>query len=450
MTDTVGMSGTAAPNVSGVNNALPSYTDPYNSYTARSTGSVGYGSDILILRHQAAETFPESGVSDKTMIDCSGSGVNNYVPDNAFGGTYSSTGKPALFLLALDKSAGTAWTAAGESPNYYKISLPIDAALSGSKATGLINFQPTFGNAAEVTQVYMGDLHGNLWKLNFSLHGSTEWSMDKLSAYNKGTIASPQPYPLYIAQTGASTPVRQPISMAPSVVAGPLVGGIRTTYIAFATGKYLETSDNTTTGSNSLYVIYDNGSTAADNSPAAASVISGRSRLQSGSIDATTGAVTVPAFNWGRATSDTDATQRSGWMIDFIPGTGERVVNSATVAGDNLIFGSLIPVTTTAAGPCVPAGGGGKAYVVNIDSGQGKATNSTVGLLGEPLVLEIISAATYTNSTTTGRRVKTIVRQMVQQGSSGVTASETVTNTLATGRLSWRQINNYQDRKNAS
>lgn len=73
-TNTVGLTGagTAAPNVSGANNAVPSYTDPYNSYTPRSTGSVGYGSDILILRHQAAETFPESGVSDKTMIDCLG------------------------------------------------------------------------------------------------------------------------------------------------------------------------------------------------------------------------------------------------------------------------------------------------------------------------------------------------------------------------------------------
>jgi len=72
--NTVGLSGagTAAPNVSGVNNALPSYTDPYNSYTTRTTGSVGYGSDILILRYQAAETFPESGESDKTMIDCLG------------------------------------------------------------------------------------------------------------------------------------------------------------------------------------------------------------------------------------------------------------------------------------------------------------------------------------------------------------------------------------------
>jgi len=58
--------------VSGVNNAFASYTDPYNSWTARAAGSVGYGSDILILRHQAAETFPDSSVSDRTMIDCSG------------------------------------------------------------------------------------------------------------------------------------------------------------------------------------------------------------------------------------------------------------------------------------------------------------------------------------------------------------------------------------------
>ncbi len=73
-TNTAGLAGagTVAPNVSGVNNAVPSYTDPYNSYTTRSTGSVGYGSDILILRYQAAETFPGSGVSDKTMIDCLG------------------------------------------------------------------------------------------------------------------------------------------------------------------------------------------------------------------------------------------------------------------------------------------------------------------------------------------------------------------------------------------
>jgi len=60
-----------APAVSGFNNASPSYTDPYNTATARTAG-IGYGSDVLILRSQASETFPGSGVADNTMIDCTG------------------------------------------------------------------------------------------------------------------------------------------------------------------------------------------------------------------------------------------------------------------------------------------------------------------------------------------------------------------------------------------
>lgn len=71
-TSTAGTTNNPPPNVSGFSNAVASYTDPYNSYTRRSAGSTGYGSDILILRYQTAETYPGSGVSDKTMIDCSG------------------------------------------------------------------------------------------------------------------------------------------------------------------------------------------------------------------------------------------------------------------------------------------------------------------------------------------------------------------------------------------
>ena len=62
----------ADPDVAGFNNAIPSATDPYNTATARTAGTVGYGSDILILRYQASELFPDSPVSDKAMIDCSG------------------------------------------------------------------------------------------------------------------------------------------------------------------------------------------------------------------------------------------------------------------------------------------------------------------------------------------------------------------------------------------
>ncbi|WP_394787635.1 PilW family protein [Rhodoferax sp.] len=60
-----------APNIFGFNNAAVSSSDPLNSSVARPTGSVD-GSDVLILRYQAGETFPGSATSDKTMIDCAG------------------------------------------------------------------------------------------------------------------------------------------------------------------------------------------------------------------------------------------------------------------------------------------------------------------------------------------------------------------------------------------
>lgn len=63
---------TAAPNVFGFNNALMDAAAPLGTPTARTVSEVGYGSDILILRYQASETFPGSGVSDGSMIDCAG------------------------------------------------------------------------------------------------------------------------------------------------------------------------------------------------------------------------------------------------------------------------------------------------------------------------------------------------------------------------------------------
>lgn len=89
------------PNVSGFNNALPSATAPFNTATTRAEGSVGYGSDVLILRYQASETFPGSGVSDKTMIDCAG-GTSPSIPadrDDRMASAFFvaiSQGEPAL------------------------------------------------------------------------------------------------------------------------------------------------------------------------------------------------------------------------------------------------------------------------------------------------------------------------------------------------------------------
>lgn len=372
------------------------------------------------------------------------SGVNNYVADGA--GLFSSTGNPALFLLALDKPVGAAWTAMGSTPNYYKIVLPIDSTLSTTMATGLINFRPIFGTQGEVTQIFMGDLHGKLWKLDFSLRDTSQWQMGKLSSFNRGTVGAPIPYPLFVATTAAGVP--QPISMAPTVLAGPDIGNIQTRYIAFGTGKYLESTDKISTAISSLYAVYDNGSTAADNSPVGSGAISGRGRLKAGGINTTTGIITVPPFTWGRAISDSDLTQRSGWYFDFQQ-AGERQISSATVFGDEIVFGSLIPAATGTSGSCSASGGGGVEYRINIDTGNGSSAASNVGLLGQPLVIELAGNVEYKVSNSTGRRLKIVSKTTIQQGSTGISSSNATATTFVAGRLSWRQINNYQDLKAA-
>ncbi|MDP9965966.1 type IV pilus assembly protein PilY1 [Variovorax paradoxus] len=369
-------------------------------------------------------------------------GVNNYVRDSA--GLFSSTGRPALFLLDLAKPAGTAWTLGS---NYYKISLPIDATLAQTVAPGLINFSAVPGSAREVTQVFAGDLHGNMWKLDFRPYGTADWNIGKLSAFNKGTAANPVPYPLFIAKYGTSNTV-QPISMAPGLVAGQRGNS---TYVAFGTGKYLEADDRASTAQNSFYVVHDNGSTTPDSTPAGASVITGRGRLQAGTLDTTARTVAVAPFVWGRAMSDVDATQRSGWYFDYAT-SGERQVSNALLDGETIIFGSLIPGSTSSASACGVSGGSGNEYRLDVDTGDGDFRVSTVGILGQPLVIELANSV-ETISNSTGRRTRTITSQVVKQGSGGIDTAtgsgDKTTKTIVAGRLSWRQINNYQDLKNA-
>jgi type IV pilus assembly protein PilW len=60
-------------NVFGFNNATSSSTDPLNASTSRTgTTTVGYGSDVLILRYQTVAPFLGATVSDRSMIDCFG------------------------------------------------------------------------------------------------------------------------------------------------------------------------------------------------------------------------------------------------------------------------------------------------------------------------------------------------------------------------------------------
>ena len=443
---TVLVSGTGAggPGVFALDVTNPSAFSASNvmwEFTKQDDADMGFvvgRPQIMKLRTSAPAALPAT----YRWFAVVASGVNNYVPFPNAAGIFSATGNPALFLLALDKPAGTAWTSSGATPNYYKLTVPVDTTLNAANATGLLNFSAVNGPVNELAQIYMGDLHGKVWKLDFTQRGTSEWTFDLLSYYKTGVAPSMTAYPMYIAKTGAG--VVQPISMGPIVLSASTVGGINTYYVGFGTGKYLEVSDKTSTLQNSFYSLHDNGTS---NSPAGGAVIPGRGRLQAGAVNTTTFSVSVAPFRWGRASSDTDITQRSGYYFDYaIP--GERTVSPISAIGDSLRFGSLIPAAVAAGGSCA-AGGGGNVYDIDADEGGGTFSSPAVGLFGESLIFNLDSAETFTLSNSTGRRTKTTRRFVVDVGSSGVSKVGAVkeTTTVA-GRLSWRQINNYQDLKN--
>lgn len=359
------------------------------------------------------------------------SGVNNYTTDAD--GNYSTTGQPALFFLSLDKAASASWTL---GTNYYKVSLPIDSSLSRERPTGLTNFTPIFGSSGEVSEIFMGDYYGNLWNLQFNTRGTSvwkapaDWSSLKLSPLKTTTEAKP----LYIAKDGSG--IRQIIHEAPVVLSGPMVGQMETFFIFAGTGKFNEPADKTSSSTNSIFSVYDNGTTRADEA------ITGRGRLQVGEIDVTEKTVTVPNFVWGRPKTDGTKTQRAGWFVD-LPVTGERVVGVIQLLGRKAIFNTVIPATAGASGGCGAGSATTNTYIVDIPSGGGTFT-TVLGWEPAPLILQNDSATTVSTSDPTGRSVRT-KEQIIPTAGGGsikVTVSELV------GRLSWRQINNYLDLKN--
>ena len=101
------------PSVTGFNNALASVSGSVVSSAARPAADAGLGSDVLILRYQASSTFPGSGVSDNTMINCMGApGANANLPINRDDQMMSvlyvalSQGEPSLMCATANPDAG--------------------------------------------------------------------------------------------------------------------------------------------------------------------------------------------------------------------------------------------------------------------------------------------------------------------------------------------------------
>jgi type IV pilus assembly protein PilY1 len=70
--------------------------------------------------------------------------------------------------------------------------------------------------------------------------------------------------------------------------------------------------------------------------------------------------------------------------------------------------------------------------------------------LGETMTVEVVSARKYSPKDSTGKTIKSITTQTLQQGSDGVATHTSITSDTVAGRLSWRQIHDYQQVRNTS
>jgi type IV pilus assembly protein PilY1 len=336
-------------------------------------------------------------------------GVNNYAAD----GYAHSTGNPSIFILDLEAkpSTTTPWT---EGVNFWRIELP---QTSTAIAKGILGFNvvKNFNNGA-VDQLFAGDMQGNVWALDFNKKGVsslTATASNNLQLLN--SLGSTSVAPIFIARDASSN--LQPITTEPVLVNG--YNGEKV--ISFGTGKYMEISDTSVplTTRASFYALFYRGA-----------AISGRSVLQAGTI-ASDGNITMSSFAYA---------SRSGWYIDFNATIGERQISDISAVFGKFIFASLYPTT----GAC--GEGGGRLYQLDALKGAGSFLESQVGILAAPLVIDV-GDASVTPSDTTGRRTATQKTSIVTQGSKGLRVASSSSSSFQAGRLSWRQINNYQENK---
>ncbi len=351
------------------------------------------------------------------------SGINNYKADGT--GRFSATGQPALFLLSLQKDPGSPWKL---GVNYYKIKLPVGEA---GMQNGL--FQPVLAGGADgaVRHAYAGDLQGNLWRFDFK--DGAPW--------NKALGANPKP--VFIAQDENGR--RQPITTQPKLVYA--AGGAY--MVLFGTGKFLEPQDAAPAGfgTQSFYGILDK--------PEARDSIDGRKAL-SPRILASVNQGDEVLLAQSRENSMRSTASGAGWFFDFPESekSGERVVFTPVTAFGRLFLSTLIPSAT----PCERDRG--RMYVLDTLTGL-PVDGSTMaymlepGAIGSPAVLLNTVDTMDSVGPQTGARRETKKRYSVLDPNEDSAASRKPRHSSArghvrmpAGRLSWREITNWQELRN--
>lgn len=326
----------------------------------------------------------------------------------------------ALFLLSLDKEPAEAWQ---PGLNYFKIVADSPAI---ALPNGMLEFVSVMGQDQAVERMYAGDLQGNIWRLDLASGVSAQ----DLRATHLFTA---------IDDTGK----RQPIMHKPAVVAAldgkPL--------LLFGTGRYLSRQDLQPSrfGTQSFYAVRDAGNAVSRSQLAVRRLIedSASTRL---TIDG------LP-FSYGDTVHG-----RAGWYMDFPNSTitGERVVSPLLSVGSQIVFASLLPDLRSCHAPAA------RVYALDAISGltiNAAATGTPIAEVAPLATLLRLTPMSVRKETTIfpepippdrlGKRRRTPTVELVRDAYSPVVLDELSIPDLIGGRLSWRELSEWEGRQPA-
>lgn len=112
-TNVTGVVSNPPPVIYGKNNQSRTTSDAWDGGTDRATGTVGYGSDILVLRFQPNSSSSTAGAADGSMINCNGESLttaptsrDDYAISILHVGT-DSDGEPSLMCSSIPINSTT-------------------------------------------------------------------------------------------------------------------------------------------------------------------------------------------------------------------------------------------------------------------------------------------------------------------------------------------------------
>ncbi|WP_331069971.1 pilus assembly protein [Steroidobacter sp.] len=286
-----------------------------------------------------------------------GNGYNNTEVDQAT----SATGNAVLYIVdietgkllkAFDTGVGSADDPTGQNrPNGLATPTMVDT--DGDR---IVDF------------AYVGDLFGNVWKINVSGSDPNDWDFAFKTAGGK-------PAPFFVAKDDDGN--RQPITSRMEAAPGPYGVGVQ---LLFGTGKYLEGMDKiiTPTRVQTFYGLYDaNGNVIDPEADPMPAQIDGRDRLVKQTIDRE---FRLADGTYGRTTSQNKLGSRMGWYMDLVsPGNlyqGERVIANPFIRDDRIVFSTLIPNNDA-------CGAGARTWTMILDVLTGKMLPGQVDTNGD-------------------------------------------------------------------